>query len=167
MELQFQLTPEDYVHAQFLNMRPRPVFKYLGIAILTLVFLSFVGDMKRLIIHQDAYYLRGVLMTLCMPLSLFALYCGTARDARRVFNQQKDLHEPFKAVLTEEGFHYSSETGNLFLKWVDFHKYRIGKKMILVYQSDALMRMFPKRWFSDAEFEEFKKYLSAALGNPK
>lgn len=52
------------------------------------------------------------------------------------------------------------------MRWTDFLKYKVGKKMVLVYHSDALFQMFPKRWFSEDEWQKFLDILREALGQP-
>jgi hypothetical protein len=50
----------------------------------------------------------------------------------------------------------------------DFYKYKVGKDLILLYQSQALFHMFPRRFFSSEEdFKMFRSFLEANLGSPK
>lgn len=46
--LQCKLKPEDYIQAQYLHMRPSPLFKYLCIALLSLCLVVFIASASSL-----------------------------------------------------------------------------------------------------------------------
>jgi len=72
-----------------------------------------------------------------------------------------------EVAILEDKFSASSSHGQTTIDWKDFHKYKKNKRIILLYQSDALFHMFPIRWFSGDQFAEFQEILRANLGKPK
>ena len=86
---------------------------------------------------------------------------------RKIFRQQKTLQRPYDIRLSEEVLESVSEDGRVKMPWKNFHKYKMSKEMILVYQSDAIFHMFPKRWFAEEQFLEFQNILLRQLGKPR
>jgi YcxB-like protein len=62
----------------------------------------------------------------------------------------------------------TSEHGTMKMRLSDFHKYKVSKDLILLYPSQVIFHMFPRRCFaSEEDFKTFLSYLEANLGNPK
>jgi hypothetical protein len=162
MKLRAALTPQDYVNAQYLSMRPRPFFKWCGIFLIALTVLMCVVSLFIFPLHWSAFFIAlvGVYLMVCYAFLL-------PHHARKIFNQQKTLQQPYDMEITAEGVSSSGSHGSINMEWKDFHKYKMGKDLILVYQSDVLFHMFPKRWFSDDEFAQLQNYLHENLGEPK
>jgi hypothetical protein len=55
------------------------------------------------------------------------------------------LHEPFEMQFTDEGLFGGSQYGESRLPWRLFCKFKENRQLFLVYQSDALMHIIPKR----------------------
>jgi len=165
MKIHCQITPEDYLRALYLHIRPRPLLKWLGI----LGALNVVWVNIQLMLHphknEDAwiyYWLLGVIVFIIWKYAI-----ALPKKTRRIYRQQKMLQTPYEAEITEESYEGESHCGKGKMAWKDFHKYKTGKDIVIVYQSDALFNMFPKRWFSDEEFVEFQSILHRQLGKPQ
>lgn len=165
LKLQCQLTPRDYVQAQFLHLRPRPAFKWIGLVLigLTLVVCGY-GFLN--LSESDAQWAPFAILA---TLLYFALFYGVWLPFRtkRLFSQQKTLQEPYEVEISDDALFASDSHGQTTMVWKDFHKYKTGERLILLYQSDALFHMFPIRWFSEDQFAEFRELLRTNLGEPK
>lgn len=165
MKLHCQITPEDYIRAQFLHLRPRPVIKWVGLLIV-------VGALA-LGVQQLIFPPSGAItwepFAILGALAYFAVIYGVLLPlkARKIFKQQKTLQVPYESELTDEAYAAVSVHGTATIAWKEFHKYKMNKDTILVYQSDAIYHMFPKRWFTEEQFIEFKSILQTQLGQPK
>ena len=74
------------------------------------------------------------------------------RQLTRVFTQQKDLSAPFEMTLTDQEFSMRNEFGASHLPWDSFVKWKEDKEMLLLYRSDVMFQMLPKRLLhSDGE----------------
>lgn len=102
-------------------------------------------------------------------LAFFALSYGVwlPYSSNKIHKQLKRLRESFDAEITQEKFSTTSSAGTGTMNWTDFHKYKVGKDMVLVYESDVSFHVFPKRWFSDDDYLTLLKTLKDALGKPK
>jgi hypothetical protein len=63
--------------------------------------------------------------------------------------------------VSEAGLHFSTEGMAGTKPWTDYLRWKEGKDVILIYMSDDLYQMMPKRFFaSDADLQAFREYLS-------
>ncbi|MBD2310405.1 YcxB family protein [Desertifilum sp. FACHB-1129] len=157
--LRGQLKPEDYIKAQYLHLRPSPRLMKIGGAIASfLLFISFL-----------VYPLEIVFSWIVTLIILFLIYAAVLFfifpwQARRIFSQQKSLQGEFEIIIFPERIEVTSAQGNLRMPLADFHKYKVSKDMILLYHSQAMFNLFPRRFFaSDAEFKTFIAYLKTNL----
>lgn len=81
----------------------------------------------------------------------FGVTVGLKRQLLRVYAQQKPLHEEQDLSFDDAAILWKSASGTFKLKWRDVHKHKENAHMILVYQSQALMHIVPKRAFPDAD----------------
>ena len=165
--LQCKLKPEDYIKAQYLHMRPSPWLKYLGIALLSfwLVILVALAFPSGSLISVFDAFTPILFFGLIYVLILFVILPW---NGRRIFSQQKTLQAEYEIVISPEMIETTSDHGTMRMRLSDFHKYKVGKDLILLYQSQALFHMFPRRFFtSEEDFRTFLSYLEANLGSPK
>lgn len=65
----------------------------------------------------------------------------------RVFNQQKDLSAPFEMELNDHEFSLKNQFGASHLPWNNFVKWKENKDILLLYRSDIMFNLLPKRLF--------------------
>ena len=164
MNLNIQLTPEDYVKANYLNIRPRPVIKWAGYFMLLLAVLVLGISCYRCLVHGEDGLIPSLLIGCLAYLAFFFGYRFPAR-LKKLFRQQKSLQSPYQVDVTAEWMLTQNETGNSKLTWDYFRKWKEGKELFTLYQSDLMLHIFPKRFFaSPEELTEFRELLRAKLG---
>jgi asparagine N-glycosylation enzyme membrane subunit Stt3 len=157
------LTPEDYIAAQYLNGRRKTVV--VGIVVfLALSLLGFfstngavfgLGFLGFVVVGWSIWFVL-VLLSNCFYLPW---------RCRKTFAQQKTLHQVTDKVIDEEGLSIVSGYGSARIPWGDFYKWKSNGRLILLYQSNRIFNMIPRRWMaSDADYEAFKALLSRAIG---
>jgi len=67
--------------------------------------------------------------------------------SRRVFTQQKSLQRPVEFWWDDDALHGSNDRGSNSTPWSDYVKWRQSERIILLYLSDAMFQMVPKRCF--------------------
>ena len=166
INLNYEYTVEDYLQAMRLHMRLRSWQKYLLIAIVSL-------SLVRIIPLMTGASLGDVIQAL-MPLGLFGIACVVIyvvlprQKVKRTFSQQKSLQRAYKTVVSPDTITTTSELGQVAMPISDYHQYKVGKDCLLLYTSQSLFNMFPRRFFaSDEEFDTFIAYLELHLGQPK
>lgn len=73
------------------------------------------------------------------------------RRARKLFAQQKNLQRPLRFGWDEQGLAWVNESGSGKTAWSDYLKWRENDRVFLLYLSDAMFQMLPKRAFADSE----------------
>ncbi|MEM1253981.1 MAG: YcxB family protein [Cyanobacteria bacterium P01_H01_bin.21] len=164
--LQCQLKPEDYIQATRLHMR-QTWLKYLALLVLGLYLAIFI----HLIVTGSSL---ALMIERLLPFSILVLTYGVIYfviqpwNARRIFSQQKTLQAEYEMVISPDTITSTTKNGYVEMPLSDFHKYKVGKDLILVYQSQALFHMFPRRFFaSDEDYNTFLLYLEANLSPAK
>lgn len=150
----FSLTADDFLSAQKLHIR-RHFLKLpmLFVYAVCLIFLA-VG----LFFPPASSGLR--ILVLGFPLAmggfiLFNHFVMLPYRTRKIFSQQKTLHEPVDAQWDEEG--YAAASGNVsgLIKWTQYHRLDFNELIILLYQSDTLFQMLPRRALTQNQFDDF------------
>lgn len=155
MFAQGQLKEDDYVAAQFLHLRPRPVFFVIGIILLVLYALVLV------IALFNGFYdlLYSILL---IGLGGFFLQF----QSKRLFRQYKALSEPVTMEVREDGLFFKRTNGEGLVPWSHIHKWRNNKRLVLLYPAGNVFHMIPSHFFVDSDaFQAFISTLGTKLGN--
>lgn len=85
--------------------------------------------------------------------------------ARKRFKQHKALQRPYTLSWSKDALTIKSETGENNTPWSDFLKWRENEHLFLIYVTNGLFRMIPKRAFSDSHAAtEFGQLLHEKIG---
>lgn len=167
IRLRCRLSLEDCLKAQFVHIRPSPAFKFFAIFLLILGLIVFggaalsSGSLSRTLI--DFFPILLVIL-----LYFLFVFVFVPLNTRQVFSQQKNLQSEYEVFIYPEVIEASSEHGTMRMHLSDFYKYRAEKDLVLLYQSQMLFIIFPRRCFaSEVEFNTFISYLQANLGQSK
>ena len=152
MKIKGQLQWTDYLNAQLLHMQPNGFIRVVRLVIyafmaLTFIILLFMALFGRL--DFDVVYIFPVLLLLV----IFPLYryVFLPNRIKKLFTQQKELSLPFEIEFTETGMSSSNEVGNSNRPWINFIKWKENKDLFMLYHSDVMFNMIPKRCFTDPQ----------------
>ena len=165
MNLIIQLTPEDYVNANFVHMRPRPLIKWAGYFMLLLVVIVLpISIFDTGADQKDGFIPVIIVAGLAYLVFLFGFM--HPRRLKKIFSQQKMLHAPHSLNITDEAISTKSEVGEAKLTWNYFPKWKEGKNIFLLYQSDVMFHLVPKRCFASLEeMAQFRKLMLEKIGS--
>ena len=167
MEFSSRIEPDDYVRAQFLHIRPRPLYKWLGLILGFLLIFTLAASFYVAVTRHD-YSPSLLFMPACLGYLLFYFFVLLPRRTKKIYRQQKLLQQPLLIRISDEQFYSKNEYGESSLPWNTFLKWKEGKDLFLVYQTDRLFHMLPKRFFPSAEAtDELREILRKHLGNPR
>jgi hypothetical protein len=153
-----QLEESDYVSAVALNSRlsGRKAARYVIVAsaIVVLAVVAWVADWYP-VFGGAVGGLVGGLLTYALIRFVYAPW-----KARRVFRQQKSLQRPFEVTWSDKGLTSRDANGEYTTPWPDYTKWKENSRVFLLYHSDVLFQMVPKRAFPDeATLSEFRSRL--------
>lgn len=82
--------------------------------------------------------------------------------ARRIYAQQRDLHEALTVQADPEVLATQSEVGESRTPWSHYIRWVEDDEIILLYRSDALFQFIPKRVLDAAQVEALRTFAAAA-----
>ncbi|MBB6342906.1 hypothetical protein HNP49_003094 [Pseudomonas fluvialis] len=74
--------------------------------------------------------------------------------AKKIYKQQKFLHESFSYDWSPDGLLVTSDTSSCLTPWSHFVRWRENKDVVLLYHSDCLFQILPKSIFTSQESEQ-------------
>ena len=96
-----------------------------------------------------------------MACSVAVIFAMGTRFGRKAFDQQKTLQAPYRISWSDQGILIESEYGDARMQWGDFRKLRQDQNLILLYESDRLYRLIPKRCFTQAQLADFQACMAS------
>lgn len=152
------ITADDVVAAQRLHTTPtrRRMFVMFLLGSVSLV-AWYASGLRALSAVAGGFIGVGVVQALTLWLYL-------PYRARRTYRQQKNLQRSHQFSWDDQAIFFHSEDYEGKIRWSDLLKAREDHSMLLLYQSDALFHLFPKRSFSSPEqFNEFRSHVAALV----
>jgi len=139
---------EDYVQANRLHMRQ----KWLRNTFVRLVFYGtlfclsvFVGIWVAISsTDQSPLSILAAILPIILMIALLG-YIYLPYRMKKIFAQQKELHLPFKMQISEAGIHSENSLGQGTRPWNMFTKWKEDQKIMMIYHSDVMFSMLPKR----------------------
>jgi hypothetical protein len=158
MNISGTYTTADLISATWIHLRPRRSLGILGVVVILLslvaVYLAFFGQYSA---HPG--WSRWILVAALLYLAL-ALGLGIPYRSHRTYQQRKDLQRPCSFSPSDSGLLFSTEGASGTKPWSDYLKWKEGRDTILLYMSDNLYQMIPKRFFaSEKDLEMFRELL--------
>lgn len=156
-EIVFQLTVEDLVHAYRLNLWRRYNWKYLlkSFAIIVIVYVVlFFGGFRvangAWLDWRNIWWIAGIAAVVTIGVPLVG-HLMLRRAARKIYSQQKALHQPHTVDWRSECFIVGSPTSREELRFADLIHWSEDRDVILLYQSGVMFRLIPKRVLTDSQ----------------
>lgn len=79
------------------------------------------------------------------------VYTAGWRTARKTLTQQKTLQKPLHVSWDDENISLKNDFGESRFKWTDIFKIRQDDRIILLYESERIYRLIPKRILTEAQ----------------
>ena len=139
------ITPDDYLIAQRLHRRKAAKLRYLAGVLAILLglgaWLLSEGTIASVLIGVGIGVLIGEIITRRWLLP---------HRVRKLHHQQREFAHPVTYSWNSDVIEASSASGHSRRAWTVYHKMRENEDVVLLYHSDNLFEMIPKRWFRDA-----------------
>lgn len=115
--------------------------------------------------------------TSSITLSLFYVFFGVATLiyyfwskltlGKRMFKKITELKYPFDIEFSTEGAIIKGKNISSELKWEHYEKAIITKEIILLYPNSMRFNFFPKKYFTDQEYEQISSWVIEFVPNIK
>jgi hypothetical protein len=97
-----------------------------------------------------------------LGLGIVSTRLSLPRRVRTLFEQQRSLHEPFNYRFDHDGVHVRIETWQADRPWSYYRRWRATSGCFLIFQSDTIFEVLPKRWLSNPDI--LRAMLKARIG---
>ncbi len=169
--VRFRLSEDDMVHAArlFSLMSLRKPRTAISLAIIFVGCVVLMGSISGVFFPLDFDRLAEVwpfvVGASLLPFFLVFLLAVVVnpRLARRTYRQQRSLHGEIGLNWTEEQLEFDSEYGKFAMPWSHFVRWGEDKHVFLLFESNRLYRIIPKRVL-DAENERSLRRGLASIG---
>jgi len=165
-ERSFEINERDFIAAQRLMLTSnRGVRRFRMISALFLAALSVAAATAACARLIDTDWTIFVLIALGWMLWLAILYrtkMGFPRTWRKIYNQQRSLHEPRELSWSADGFRLDSPSSHRTARWRELVGWKEDGETLLFLYSDVVIDILPKRQFRDEEVADLRDRLAAA-----
>jgi len=161
MKLKGQLEWTDYRDSQLLHMQFNRVVRFMLYGVYLVFVFAFVSELYSIATGQHGAQLSDI-VPIFIFLAIYPLYRYVILPNRikKIYAQQKELHSPFEIEFTDTAMIFSNEFGNATRPWNHFTKWKENDELILLYHSDVIYNILPKRIFTDPQqIDAVKSYL--------
>ena len=162
--MRFTPTPEDLTTAYRRQALAR-LWSWASLISVT-VTLLIVGGFLLFVATDIPVPVRWVILGCAaaggLGVPLFMIRWRIPVMARRIYKQQRALHDEITVGWDAAGLHTRTGMGDARLPWAAYHRWREDTAVILRYQSDLLFQFIPKRVVTAAQVGALRGYAAAA-----
>lgn len=162
MKISGQLDWKDYLKAQRLHMRPSRAARAALYVAMVVVIGALAYGFGAMAAGAGAEIWSWLLpLVIIGGLTVLYYYVLLPWNVRRIFSQQKELSVPLEHEITDSALVSSSQYGSGVRPWADFHKWKEDKDVLLLYMSDVMFVLIPKRFCTAEQVEAIRSHLVA------
>ena len=154
------VSERDQVAALYTHIRPRPSMMAAGIAVLLLAAAVAVLALPSIVRHGGHRSLPFWLVALAVAYVPVYLLFLLPQRVRQLHGQNRVAGEPTEFTITPGSLGVRSSYGVVEVPWDHLHRWREGKRSILVYTNDVFHLVLPKRCFTSDQILLLRSYLA-------
>jgi hypothetical protein len=167
--ISFQYLPEDFLEAWRLQLRHNRFVRVCRFAPLILLVVFGLASWTEFRDHGLVTGLISILPMvivsgLLLGLNILSDRVLLPRRAKRFMAQQKSIQGEVSIGWSDEGVTFSAKTAHALTAWGDYFKWLENDTVLLIFQSENLLNVLPKRRLTDDQIAEIRRRLEAALG---
>ncbi len=165
VRIEGQYSVEDFQAAQKLHFQSPPgkfVFSCSGNFLLFAVVLLLAGFVGAAFLRLPGGFFLLIPAGLAAGYVFFELI-QRPRQMRRLFEQQKELSMPFEIEISEAGFGFKNSNGSGLRPWGQFARWKEDGTLFMLYRSDVVFDMIPKRLLAGGEAETVRQLLTRGI----
>lgn len=165
----FQYLPEDFLEAWRLQLRQNSFARVCRFAPLVLLAISGLGSWTEfrdhgLIVGLFSILPSAILSGLLLGLIVLGDRVLLPRRAKRFVSQQKSIQGEISIGWDAEGVAFAAKDAQSRTAWGDYFKWLENDVVLVLFQSENLLNVLPKRVLTDEQVAEIRSRLIAAVG---
>jgi hypothetical protein len=162
----FVYTADDLQKAYMLHFNKKIPFKsrknlFIALGLIAAGCLIYFFDVFNGELTWICWFLMGYGVML-----MAVYYYRLLTIGKKYFKNLPQEKNKFPYIFSREGIFFEGEKTTQ-IKWDHFYAALITDKMVLLYASETKFNIFPRRCFSDAQYEEFTNLVRQNIANWK
>ncbi|MBN2499455.1 MAG: YcxB family protein [Anaerolineales bacterium] len=159
MKTQVQLELPDCLNAQKLHMRQS--IQTQGTIFLFLALFGILGLAAFFVPEMEIYRYFSIFLLVISSAFFFLRYVFLPNRVKKVFAQQKELHAPIEMEITADALLTTNPYGHAERPWSLFIRWKEDDNVLLLYHSNALFTILPKRALNAEQIAAIKMHLES------
>lgn len=165
MQIEYEISEQDFLDAQKLAIRKLPkrstrlIFRLLPFWGIFLVFILMWSALQHGFSWSSNMIATLVVALLCLSIPLLI-----RRAQKKMYRRTANLHGRRTMATDETGVSFSGPAFSSRLEWSFFPRFVEDEKAFLLYQSDQVFNVIPKRSLSQNEISELKEAFTRHIG---
>ena len=161
--MRIQVIPDDIKAAYRLHIFPRSRFVAATGLLLLVAFYALAITSVTKIMGGDTTWQDwiAVLAAAYIPVWYFILLPASIK---KMYSQAKALHEPIEMTVGQDGLAATGPNGEGTIPWTHVHRWRESRHVLLIYFSDELYHVVPKRCLDHSQEEILRTALLKNVG---
>jgi hypothetical protein len=160
MKIGYRITEQDYVGARDLFLaNEKPVYRRFSRRLMPWVGgVLLATQVTYLMVVPDA---NRAAAGFGSAIGIYFLYCGFAlhRYFRRSYRKDRRFQNDFTTDISEDGVHIVMPTADAQIKWENFVRFLESDDIFMLFHSDLIFNILPKRAFAPGEVDRFRELL--------
>lgn len=150
MTVQVRLNERDFLAAQLLNFRPKPLVRWVLIGALVMIALLFAAE-GWAIAHAAALPAGWWILPSGLGYGALLFFIVLPWRVTKIFKQNPALAEPTELTFADDGVSLGAGPRQIRFPWKAMQQWKWNRHFILLYHSSAHFHILPKRCFAKAE----------------
>lgn len=156
MNITFQYTPQVLQQAHEIHYKK--FFQFQSRLPLILGFMAgWAGLLLLLILGKEGNKFLSISLIFSGVIAIIIYFWMLKTIGKRVYKKIPQYHDPFMIAINDQLILMTIHGETFELPWESIKKAVVTNNNVLLYPTDRMFYIFPKRNFSNNEFEEFEE----------
>jgi hypothetical protein len=166
MKFTVQLVEQDMHEAMKLHITQNRSLRRWAVGLLAIFILGVAVTLYKGVKDGDWETDLFIVLLILVLFPIF-FYRAMKKQVAKLFQQQKDLRNPYMIEFSETGYVTEGSNGTTRMIWSNVHRWEANDHILLLYQSDMLFNLLPFRFLPETERQQVLQMVESKLGKPK
>ncbi len=167
MIVKYSISSEDFIQAQRLHRAMglplwRRSVRWLVSGWMVLVFCSVA--IVPVVNKRPTFGATALPLVVCV-IFLLAVWIVPQYSWKKTFEKDRRFQQEITGEISEDGIHFVTPNSDARTNWGLFVRYLESDKIFVLYQSNQIMNVLPKRFFGPGEAVQFHQLLQQKVSS--
>ena len=137
----YNISEKDFIKAQWIHIKPRPIYAIIGIIILFTLELACANMVWKCF---DENIFAKILIPIGINSYLVILVCNVLRKWHKIYKQTKSLQNSISISYENRTITFITESGHNNVKIDDIYKIKSSSDLMLIYLNEMMFIVVKK-----------------------